>query len=202
VLAKNSLESETEALGGATRRRVERVALPFVPSIAKLIEDVSRKQILRLGRTGCPLHRRRVQDVANLDDAIGRIDAQEGLIAHGLSRCVVNDGKEQRIGRARLGLETGAKFIEALVGAVEQVGPHRFAGRVAVRAIKERLGVRVRVEGDERDPPPFQRDPLRPLGRMRVDGRAYGQGGGHAFSLLCVSSSDVATKKPSGLSGP
>ena len=35
--------------------------------------------------------------------------------------------------------------------------------------------MRLRVERDERDPPPFERDPLRPLGRMRVDKGTDGQ---------------------------
>src|ERR1700678_629913 len=81
VLAKDSLESEAEALRGATRRRVEGVALPLVAAIAERLEDVTREQILRLGRAGRPLHRRRVQDVADLGDPVRRIDAQKGLVA-------------------------------------------------------------------------------------------------------------------------
>src|SRR5580692_11330848 len=63
-LAQDSLEGEAEALGGATRRRVQRVALPLVAAIAELIEQIAREQILRLGRAGRPLHRRGVHGVA------------------------------------------------------------------------------------------------------------------------------------------
>src|SRR5580693_3088585 len=58
VLPENSFESEAEALRGATRRRVEGVALPLVAAIAERLEDVTREQILRLGRAGRPLDRR------------------------------------------------------------------------------------------------------------------------------------------------
>ena len=82
------------------RRRVEGIALPFVAAIAELVEDMAREQILRLGRAGRALHRRRIKDVADLDHAIGRIDAQKGLVADRSPRGVVDDGEEQRIGRA------------------------------------------------------------------------------------------------------
>ena len=113
VLAENPLEGEAEALRGATRRRVERVALPLVAAIAKLLEHITREQILRLGRAGRPLHRRRVHDVADLDHAIGGVDAHEGLVTDRSPRGVVDHGEEQRIGGAGLGLEVGAKFVEA-----------------------------------------------------------------------------------------
>jgi len=54
---------------------------------------------LRLGRAGRPLHRWRIHDVADLDDAIGRIDAQEGLVADRAPGGVVDhDGDETRNG--------------------------------------------------------------------------------------------------------
>ena len=68
-----------------------------------------------------------------------------------------------------LSLDVGAKFVEIAIGPVEQIGPTR-ASRVAspFEPSIQGLGVRRRVQRRERDPPPFERDPLRPLGRMRA----------------------------------
>ena len=74
MLAKNPLECEAEALGGATRRRVERVALPLVAAIAELVEDITREQILRLGRASLEAKARSTDPLffAVIDNASGR----------------------------------------------------------------------------------------------------------------------------------
>src|ERR1043166_4256979 len=58
VLAEQSFEGEAEALGGAARGRVERVAFPLVAPVAERLEYVAREQILRLGRERGALERR------------------------------------------------------------------------------------------------------------------------------------------------
>src|SRR6185437_4034727 len=169
VLAENSLERKPEAFRRAARRRVERVALPFVTAKAELIEHVSREQILRLGRARGALHRRRVHDVADLDDAIGRVDAHQRLIADRAPGPIVDHREVERISGAGLVLDISAKLVEAAIGPVGQISPHPVPGRVAVRALKERLGVRVRIEGRKRHQPALERDPLRPPAGMGVD---------------------------------
>src|SRR5208337_1387311 len=44
VLAENTLEGEAQALRRAPRRRVERVALPFVTAIAERIENIGGEE--------------------------------------------------------------------------------------------------------------------------------------------------------------
>src|SRR3712207_8622604 len=41
VVAEHALEAEAEALGGAAGRRVQGVALPLEPAVAKLVEGVA-----------------------------------------------------------------------------------------------------------------------------------------------------------------
>ena len=48
MLAENALENEAEPLRGATRRSVERVALPLEPAVAQNVEGVAGKQVDRL----------------------------------------------------------------------------------------------------------------------------------------------------------
>ena len=62
VLAQDAFEHEAVAQRRAARRRVERVAFPFVAAVAERLEHVARQQILRLGaRAACaagPANRR------------------------------------------------------------------------------------------------------------------------------------------------
>ena len=130
---------------------------------------------------------------------LGGVDAHQALVADRAARGVVDDGEivADRSSRALTSM-LAAKFVESRERPVEQIGPHGFARRVAVRAFIERLGVRGRVEGYERDPPPFERDPLRPLGGMRVDRRADGQGRRTLTSCRissCVSDEAASTTK-------
>ena len=97
VLPKDALEAEAVAQRSALRGRVEIIALPFVAAIAEFVEDMGGEQILRFGRADRALHRRRIKDVADLDHAMGRLDAQKSLIADRFPRGVVDDREEQRI---------------------------------------------------------------------------------------------------------
>ena len=67
VLAQDAFEREAEAQRRAARRRVERVAFPFVAPIAERLEHIARQQILRLGGERRALQGRRIDDVADLD---------------------------------------------------------------------------------------------------------------------------------------
>src|SRR5712675_884788 len=49
VLAQHAFEGESIAQRRPPRRRVERVALPFITAIAEFLEGVTREEILRFG---------------------------------------------------------------------------------------------------------------------------------------------------------
>ena len=127
VLAENALEREAEPHGGALRRLVAVVAFPLVAAVAELVEGVLHEQELRLGRRRLARHQRPPIDIADLDDAIGRVDAHQRLPAGDLAAGLVDDGEEQRVlaglDPVQPGLEGGAAFrrkvgqpAEALAG--------------------------------------------------------------------------------------
>ena len=176
VLAENALEREAEPLRGATRRRVEGVAFPFIAPITEVIEDIGRQEILSLGRARSALHRGRVHDAADLDDAIGRIDAHEAFIADRAAGRVVDDREIVRIGGLCLDLDIGGEIVEICERAVEQIVPHRLAICVPRRAFEQVFRMGRRVQRRQRDPPPLERDALRPLGRMSIDQWTDGPG--------------------------
>ena len=60
LLAQDALEDEAIAQSRAPRRRVQRIAFPFVAPVAQRLERVAREQILRLGA-----ERRTLQRPAN-----------------------------------------------------------------------------------------------------------------------------------------
>src|SRR3546814_12192211 len=67
------------------------------------MEDAGHNQIHRLGRHGRALQGRAEVDVADLDDADGRVDAQVAGDAQRLVAAPIDDRVEQRIG-AKTGL--------------------------------------------------------------------------------------------------
>ena len=75
-----------------------------------------------------------------------------------------------------LSLDVGGEFFEISERAVEQIGPNRLARCVRRSSLRKRLGVQPRVQRRQRDPSPFERDPLRPLGRMSIDQWTDGPG--------------------------
>src|SRR4051794_5337231 len=97
VLAEDALEAEPEALGRTARAGVGRVALPLQPPVAEVVERVAREQVDRLGRPGRALQRRAEPDVADLDDAVGGLDAQVAGHAERAAAHPVDDGEEQRV---------------------------------------------------------------------------------------------------------
>ena len=169
VLAEDALEGEAEPLRRAPRGRVQRVAFPLVAPVAERIEDVGGEEILRLGRARRALQGGRVHDIADLDDAVRRIDAHEGLVAERAARGVVDHGEEQRVLRARFRLEARAEVVQGRVGPVAEVGPDALPLSFAVRAVVKRNGVLMGVERSERDIAPLEGDALRAQGGMGVD---------------------------------
>jgi hypothetical protein len=123
MLAEDALEREAKPLGRSLRWRIVRVALPFVAPIAELVEDVARKEILRLRRARRALQAERIENIADFDDPMGRLDAQEGLIAERLAAFLVDDREEQRVVRFRPGLDAGAKDLAIRIGPIEEIVP-------------------------------------------------------------------------------
>src|ERR1700683_3276569 len=65
MLTKEALEEESIAPGGTARRRVERVAFPFVATIAERLESIARQQVLGFGGERRPLQCRAVENIAD-----------------------------------------------------------------------------------------------------------------------------------------
>ena len=81
-----------------------------------------------------------------------------------------------RIDGSRLEFDVGGEFGKILERPVEEIGPDAVAP-LAVGGGVQRLSVLFRVERRKRDPPPLERDPLRPPRGMRLDQGADGQRG-------------------------
>ena len=77
----------------------------------------------------------------------------------------------------RLGGETGLEDPRVRIGAVEQIGPDPIP-LAAIGFVKQRVGMRLRVEGNQRDRPAGKGHPLGALRGTRIDERADGLGGG------------------------
>ena len=117
-----------------------------------------------------------VNDAADLDHAIGRVDAHQALIADRAARGVVEDREIVRIDGSRLEFDVGGEFGKVLERPVEEIGPDAIAP-LAVGGGVKRLSVLFRVERRERDPPAFQRDPLGPPRGIASAGGPMGSAG-------------------------
>ena len=93
-LPEQPLVLEAQPQRRRPRRRIERVALPLVAPVAELVEHARHHQEHGLGGGRRPLQQRRVVDVADLDHAVGPIDAHEGRHADGLAGLQIDDGCE------------------------------------------------------------------------------------------------------------
>ena len=76
-----------------------------------------------------------------------------------------------RIDGLRLEFDVGRELGKSVERAIEQIGPDPLALGVAVRAFEQVFRMSLGVERRERDPSALERDPLGPLGGMRVDRR-------------------------------
>jgi len=96
----------------APRRRVERIAFPFVAPVAQFLEDPPHHQIHGLGGEGAALQSRREVDMSDLDHAGGGFDAYEGGDAQRAPARPVQDRVEHRIvaqaGPGHPGVQGGA----------------------------------------------------------------------------------------------
>src|SRR5690606_16176966 len=166
-LAEDALEGEAEAQRRLARGEVQGVALPLVAPVAELVEHAVHHQIHRLGRHGRALQRRAEVDVADLDDADRRVDAQVAGEAQRLIALAVDDGVEQGIGAEAGALHPVAEGAEAGEGAVGHVGPVA-ALAVLAEGGKEVVGVPRRIDRLDAAAAPLHGLARRHLARLPV----------------------------------
>src|SRR6185503_17607233 len=85
MLAERAFISKAIAQRGRARGGVERIAFPLVAAVAERLEGVAREQILRLGAERRALQRRRIEHVADFDDAVLGADFHQREIADGVA---------------------------------------------------------------------------------------------------------------------
>src|SRR5215472_1906582 len=122
-LTEDSLELEAKSLSRLARGRIETVALPFVATIPKLVENVRHEKELRFGRHCRVLEQRRKHYRAHLNNALFGINPHQGQSADRFARFAVDDCVVSGIGAARcfLGIATvGFRVVERSDG---HVGP-------------------------------------------------------------------------------
>src|SRR5438067_4383000 len=73
-LPEQPLKAKAVPRGGGARRRVERIALPFIAPVAELVENPPHHQVHRLRCGGRSLQCRRIGDGADLDAARRGVD--------------------------------------------------------------------------------------------------------------------------------
>ena len=91
----------------------------------------------------------------------------KGLVAYRLARRIVEDREEQRIVRLRLRRNTRLEYCRVRVGAIWQICPGAIL-LAAVRAAKQRVRVRFRVERNKRNCTATQRRTLGPRGAVQT----------------------------------
>lgn len=125
MLPENALEGKPQAERGATRRRIEGIALPLVAPIAERLEDIGGGEILRLGRGGGALQDWRVDDVPHLDDPRAGADLHQRHRAGCFACRLVDYGIGERVGDRGTLVQPAVEFGLAREGAIAHVGPER-----------------------------------------------------------------------------
>src|SRR5699024_6966536 len=96
VLPEHAFAGEAEPFGRPLRRPIVVIALPLEASEAAGEHEIGAEEERLGGRAG-PRQRRTPEDVADLDDAVVRIDAHQRLPAFGPTGGPVDDGEQQRV---------------------------------------------------------------------------------------------------------
>ena len=149
MLTEDPFEGETEAFGGLLRRSIRVIAFPLEPTETGG-EGKIGAEVQRLGGRPSPRQCRAPEDVPDLHDAVGRIDAHQRLPALGPTGGSVHDGEEEGIGGVgRLGdpgIEIPAFGLRRLGQVSEPIvdprcGRHRGEEAIAVIGRIERFEV-------------------------------------------------------------
>ncbi len=127
-------------------RFVAIVALPLIAAVAQLIENVIHEQELRFGRGGPARDQWSPVNVADLDHAIDRVDAHQGLASRHLTADLVDDGEEKRV-CATLGLFNPSQEVLAASRGILVEPSELGVGAWDCRGRKEAVPVRGGAEG-------------------------------------------------------
>jgi hypothetical protein len=148
VLAEDAFKGKTQPLGRMPAGKIRGVALPFVPAVAELVEDVPRHQVHRFGGRRRLLQGRGQHDISNLDDPMRRLCAHKACPAPGH----LGGGRQngQVCGRSirLLSRDRVAQFVLVPEGPVAQPGPQIV---LLLKNLPERSGVPrgvQRLQGD------------------------------------------------------
>jgi hypothetical protein len=146
VLAKDALEPEAQAVGGAAGALVASVCLPLEAPVAQVVEGVAGQQVDRLGGRGCALEGRAEPDVADLDYTVLRGDPQVARDPARLVRPRIDDREEERVRGFGRGSQPGLElaFVEERPVGQEVPQPRVCAG--ALRGGEQRRRMPGRVE--------------------------------------------------------
>src|SRR5262249_8004467 len=135
MLAHDALEYEAIPQCRSPRWSVERVALPLISPVAKRLERVAGKQILRLGSERRALQGRRIEDIADLDHAHGGTDFHQGRDADSMAASI-----DDRVGIGIVELHAAGEPLrerrEIREWAVGHIGPDLV---VALDGVPQRL---------------------------------------------------------------
>src|SRR5436190_17197104 len=92
MLAEDALKGESEAQSGTARGLIKGIAFPFEAAHAQFIEGMAHHLEDGIGCLARSLQAGSHPDMADLDDAIGRIEAHEGAHAGCLARGFRDEG--------------------------------------------------------------------------------------------------------------
>jgi len=191
-LAEDALEREAEPQGGGTRRRVQRVALPFVAPVPER-ERLPHHEVHGFGGGGRPLQQRREAQVPDFDRARQRVDAQIAGETDRAPRLGGDDREEERIVAEALAFQPASIGIEIVERPVGQIGPLSPVGIEPVGS-EELRRVALGIERLEPAESAGERRPRR-MGRAAPIGTANPIGCPYSF-LRCAS--DIDTSCDSG----
>ena len=175
---QRSLIRETQPIGRALGRRVQRVAFPYQPPVAQIVRCVAQQEKNRLGRGACPLHRRAEPDAAKLDRRVLRLDIQQREPTRNLPR---GDGAHRPghiLGRRREIADIPGHCRNVRKRALPQIGPalvRPLRGAPKLRCMSDMQRLQHRVL-------PADRHPHRQWAGGCIDGGA--DGWGHWYLLI------------------
>src|SRR6516165_5031914 len=109
VLAEGALVDEPVTQRRSPRRRIQRVAFPFIAAIAERLENVTRQQILGFGAEPRALRGWRIEHVPDFNNAMHRNNTQQRQIADGAILQIDDRIGIGIVGRRTFGNE-GGKF--------------------------------------------------------------------------------------------